>query len=50
MAKQTINLGAVANDGSGDTLRNAFDKINDNLVLLLQRRSLMPQIRALVMK
>ena len=30
MTKQIINLGAVANDGSGDTLRNAFDKINDN--------------------
>jgi len=30
MTKQTINLGAVANDGSGDTLRNAFGKINQN--------------------
>ena len=30
MAKQTINIGASANDGSGDPLRNAFDKVNDN--------------------
>lgn len=30
MAKQTINIGTAANDGSGDQLRTAFDKINDN--------------------
>lgn len=30
MAKQTINIGASANDGTGDPLRNAFDKSNDN--------------------
>lgn len=30
MAKQVINIGASANDGSGDPLRNAFDKSNDN--------------------
>lgn len=30
MAKQIINIGASANDGSGDPLRNAFDKVNDN--------------------
>lgn len=30
MAKQTINLGSSANDGTGDPLRTAFDKINDN--------------------
>jgi len=30
MAKQTINIGSAANDGSGDPLRSAFDKINDN--------------------
>ena len=30
MAKQTINIGSVANDGTGDPLRTAFDKINDN--------------------
>ena len=30
MAKQTINIGAAANDGTGDPLRTAMDKINDN--------------------
>ena len=30
MAKQTINIGSSANDGSGDPLRTAFDKVNDN--------------------
>jgi hypothetical protein len=30
MAKQVIGIGAVANDGNGDTLRDAFDKTNDN--------------------
>ena len=30
MAQQTINIGTVANDGTGDPLRTAFDKANDN--------------------
>lgn len=30
MARQPINIGAAPNDGTGDTLRDAFDKINDN--------------------
>ena len=30
MAKQTINIGSSANDGTGDQLRTAFDKVNDN--------------------
>ena len=30
MAKQTINIGSAANDGTGDTLRGGADKINDN--------------------
>ena len=30
MAKQTIGIGSAANDGTGDPLRTAFDKINDN--------------------
>jgi hypothetical protein len=29
---QTINIGSVANDGTGDTIRNAFDKVNDNFL------------------
>ena len=30
MAKQTINIGSSANDGTGDPLRTAFTKINAN--------------------
>lgn len=30
MAKQTVNIGGAANDGTGDPLRTAFDKLNDN--------------------
>jgi len=30
MTIQTINIGSSANDGTGDQLRTAFDKINDN--------------------
>jgi len=34
MAQQTINIGTVANDGTGDPLRTAFDKANDNFTEL----------------
>ena len=30
MAKQTVGIGSAANDGTGDTLRDGADKINDN--------------------
>jgi hypothetical protein len=30
MAKQIIGIGTTANDGTGDTVRVAFDKVNDN--------------------
>ena len=30
MTKQTINIGSSANDGTGDPLRTAFTKINEN--------------------
>jgi len=30
MGKQTINIGTTANDGTGDAIRTAFDKVNDN--------------------
>ena len=30
MARQTLNIGQSANDNTGDTLRAAGDKINDN--------------------
>jgi hypothetical protein len=34
MAQQTISIGTTANDGTGDTLRDAFDKANDNFTEL----------------
>ena len=34
MARQVINIGSSANDGTGDPLRTAFDKINDNFAEL----------------
>jgi 6-phosphogluconate dehydrogenase (decarboxylating) len=34
MTKLTINIGTAANDGTGDTLRNAFDKTNQNFTEL----------------
>lgn len=30
MARQIINIGTSANDGTGDPLRTCFDKTNDN--------------------
>lgn len=30
MARQTVNIGASANDGSGDSLREGAEKINSN--------------------
>ena len=32
MAQLTIGIGSSANDGTGDPLRTAFDKINDNTI------------------
>ena len=37
MARQTINIGTRANDASGDTIRDAFDKVNDNTTELYNR-------------
>ncbi len=34
MAKQTIDIGTTANDGTGDPIRTAFDKVNDNFTEL----------------
>ena len=34
MAKQNINIGSTANDGTGDDLRTAGDKMNDNFTEL----------------
>ena len=34
MTQQIINIGAAPNDGTGDPLRDAFDKTNDNFTEL----------------
>jgi len=34
MSRQLVNIGAVANDGTGDPLRDALDKNNDNFLEL----------------
>lgn len=37
MARQTINIGTNPNDGTGDPLRNAYDKCNDNFLELYEQ-------------
>lgn len=37
MAIQTINIGTIANDGTGDDLREAFAKVNNNFTELSVR-------------
>ena len=37
MAIQNINVGLAANDGTGDDLREAFIKINQNFQNLLKK-------------
>jgi len=32
MAIQSINIGSIANDGTGDDLREAFNKVNANFI------------------
>jgi len=42
MAIQTINVGNIANDGTGDDLREAFIKVNDNFTDLNSRIQQIP--------
>lgn len=37
MAQEIINIGLVPNDGTGDPLRNAFDKVNNNNTFLFNQ-------------
>jgi len=39
MAVQSINIGTIANDGTGDNLRVAFEKVNQNFLNLDDRFS-----------
>lgn len=38
MAKQTINVGTTANDGTGDTLRDSFVKVNENFTEVYDKK------------
>ena len=42
MAKQTIGIGSVADDGTGDPLRTAFTKANENFTETYDRTDLSP--------
>lgn len=48
MAQQTINIGASANDGTGDTLRVAGTKINDNFTELYTDYISLAELKAVV--
>lgn len=39
MAIQLVNVGTLPNDGEGDPLRTAFQKINNNFILMQQTAS-----------
>jgi hypothetical protein len=41
MSLQTINIGSAANDGTGDTLREAFGKVNENFAALTEQVGLL---------
>ena len=45
MAQEIINIGALANDGSGDTIRNAGRKINANFAEFFALPSVASDIR-----
>ena len=42
MAKQTLNIGTTANDGTGDTLRDAMVKANANFTELYDEQNHTP--------
>lgn len=44
MAKQTINVGTIANDSTGDTLRVAFTKVNTNFTELYTNTSTLSDV------
>lgn len=46
MAQQTIDIGAAPNDGTGDPLRDAMDKCNDNFTELYTNDALYAQLAA----
>ena len=44
--QQTINIGSAANDGTGDSLRTAFGKVNSNFATTLQKANNLSDVAA----
>jgi hypothetical protein len=44
MAKQVINIGTTPGDNTGDPLRTAFNKVNDNFAELYAENAAQPKI------
>lgn len=47
MALQNINIGNIANDGTGDSLRIAFDKVNKNFLDIEARSTVQNEVENL---
>jgi len=50
MAQQTINIGSVPNDGTGDPIRTAFTKANDNFTELYTGTEVFTAVDATVLE
>jgi hypothetical protein len=48
MAKQTINIGSAPNDRTGDQLRTAFTKVNENFTEVYSTAISVSQLKAIV--
>ena len=48
MAKQTINIGTLPNDKTGDPLRTAFTKVNANFTEVYNTALSTAQLKAIV--
>ena len=48
MARQNINIGATPDDGTGDPLRDAFDKTNDNFIELYSSFKLLNSVQDVI--
>ena len=48
MAKQTINIGTAPNDKTGDQLRTAFTKVNDNFTEVYSTSISISQLKSIV--
>jgi len=48
MAKQTINIGTTPNDKTGDQLRTAFTKVNENFTEVYSTYISVTQLKTIV--